>query len=61
MEKEIGSIKVTETDDGYRIDVAGKDLKGLMPCCIPLAGCCDAKEGSCCVKIVKGEKDSECC
>lgn len=61
MEKEIGSIKFTETDSGYRIDINGKDLKNLMPCCLPLAGCDDTKDATCCVKVVKAEKGSGCC
>ena len=27
MEKECCNVKVTETEDGYRIDVKGEDLK----------------------------------
>lgn len=61
MEKELGSIKITETDDGYRIDINGKDLKKIMPCCIPIVNC-DCDDGSeCCVKIVKGGKEKDCC
>ena len=54
MEKEIGQIKVTETDDGYRVDVKGKDLKALYPgCCLPAT--------SCCVKIEKCDDSTQCC
>ena len=49
MEKQIGQIKFTETDSGYRIDVEGKDLKDLF------SGCCAA---FCCSD--KG-KDEDCC
>ena len=55
MEKEIGHIKFTETEDGYRIDVTGKDLKGFYPCCcLPESGCC--------IKVEKCDDDSsKCC
>ena len=32
MEKELGQIKFTETDDGVRIDIKGKGLKDLCNC-----------------------------
>lgn len=49
MEKLIGQIKVTETDSGYRIDVEGKDLKGLFSCCGVTVCCCDkSKDSDCC-------------
>jgi hypothetical protein len=33
LEKEFGQIKITETDDGFRIDISGKNLKELFSCC----------------------------
>lgn len=37
MEKEVGQIKFTETDDGLRIDIKGKGLKDLCNCgCGPM-------------------------
>jgi hypothetical protein len=35
MEKEIGKVTIIETDDGYQIDVKGKDLKEIfrIQCC----------------------------
>ncbi|MDH3891925.1 MAG: hypothetical protein OEV49_12650 [candidate division Zixibacteria bacterium] len=37
MEKEVGAIKFTETDDGVRIDIKGKGLKDLCNCgCVPM-------------------------
>ncbi|MBU8932858.1 MAG: hypothetical protein KOO62_02515 [candidate division Zixibacteria bacterium] len=49
MEKELGRIKVTETDDGYRIDVNGKDLKGLCLCgCSPQESKDQSSATSCC-------------
>jgi len=38
MEKERCQIKCTETDDGYRIEISGKDIKEkLSGCCIPIS------------------------
>ena len=49
MEKEFGQIKITETDDGFRIDVSGKSLKEMFSCC--------------CAPMFKaaGETMSNCC
>ena len=53
MEKEVGQIKFTETDDGFRIDIKGKNLKEAISCCgIPMVGmgkmvkieCCPAEK-----------------
>lgn len=52
MEKECGQIKCTETDDGFRIEVTGKNLKDWFSCCcMPIlktskedqSGCCPAE------------------
>lgn len=33
VEKERGKITVIETDEGFRIEVTGKDLKECFSCC----------------------------
>ena len=49
MEKERGHIKFIETDDGYRIEITGKDLKDALPgCCIPMSGACREIKIQCC-------------
>lgn len=49
MEKECGNIKVTETDDGYRINITGKNLKEAMGCCcVPIGGMGKAMKIVCC-------------
>lgn len=48
MEKERGQIKFIETDDGFRIEVTGKELKGLF------SGCC-------CGGNKSGGSGSDCC
>ena len=40
MEKEFGQVKITETDDGYKIEVSGKKLKDAMCCCMPMIASC---------------------
>jgi len=59
MEKELGQIKFTETDDGYRVEVRGKSLKDALCCgCIPLFG--GRTVGSdCCAP--GGTKAADCC
>ncbi|MCP4686274.1 MAG: hypothetical protein GY867_12620 [bacterium] len=59
MEKEKASIRITETDEGVRIDIAGKSLKDLGGCCVKVASeCCSGKEAAdCCPEEKKdGEK-----
>jgi hypothetical protein len=38
MEKEIGQIKFSETDNGFKIEITGKSLKDAMGscCCMPM-------------------------
>ena len=49
MEKELGQIKFTETDGGFRVDVTGKTLKELCSC-----GCLQV--------VVKGQDGkTDCC
>lgn len=48
MEKEKGQIKFIETDDGYRIEVKGKDLKEMFSCCcVPMMGAAKAIKVEC--------------
>jgi hypothetical protein len=49
MEKETGSIKFIETDDGYRVEVKGKSLKEAMSCCGPMFGGGTARIFACCL------------
>lgn len=54
MEKVIYQIKVTETEDGFRVEAAGERAKEMLKCgCIPLAACCccsgsDKATDACC-------------
>jgi len=49
MEKEKGQIRIVETDDGYRIEIKGKDLKEMMSCCcMPMVGTGRAFKVECC-------------
>jgi len=52
-EKELGQIRFTETDEGLRIDIKGKNLKDLCGCCcgvmatavkMKVAGCCEEED-----------------
>jgi hypothetical protein len=71
MEKEKGQIKFTETDEGFRIEATGKDLKDQIKFTetdqgfrIEVTGK-DLKEwfSCCCMPMFKGGKEgkSECC
>ncbi len=62
MEKEIGQIKFTETDDGFRVDVKGKNLKEVMACgcgCMPMFGGAKMMKVECCSP--GGTKMEDCC
>ncbi|MCP4583950.1 MAG: hypothetical protein GY839_20245 [candidate division Zixibacteria bacterium] len=49
MDKEFGNVKITETDEGYRIDVTGKSLKEACGCgCIPMFISAKGAKMSCC-------------
>jgi hypothetical protein len=49
MDKERGQIKFIETDDGYRIEIKGKDIKDMMSCCgWPMFGAGRAIRVECC-------------
>jgi len=48
MENEKGNIKFIETDDGYRIEVKGKDLKDIISCCCVPTGEGKAVKVECC-------------
>lgn len=50
-DKELGQIKFTETDDGLRIDIKGKNLKDLCGCCCGVMGTAvKMKAGDCCAE-----------
>ena len=56
MEKELGQVKITETDNGFRVDVTGKSLKELCSCgCLQIVGRSQGKNSDCCPP----EKDKE--
>jgi len=46
MNKEFGSIKITETDDGFQVEIKGKDLKAVLSKCCggAMANCCQPPE-----------------
>ena len=48
MEKEHGQIKITETDDGFRIEVTGKNLKDAFSCCMPMFAVGKVARSDCC-------------
>ncbi len=54
MEGKCACIKITETDEGYRIDVTGKEFKEMFACCFqPTKAEKDSKSGCC----AEGEKE----
>ena len=62
MEKEIGQIKFTETDDGFRVDVKGTSFKEAMACgcgCMPIFGGAKMMKVECCP--TEGGKMEDCC
>ena len=49
MEKEKTSVNITETDEGIRIDIAGRSLKDLGGCCVKVdSDCCSGKDAADC-------------
>jgi hypothetical protein len=49
VEKEKGQIKFVETDEGFRIEVTGKDLKEWFSCCcMPALGVAKQSKSECC-------------
>ncbi len=48
MEKQCGQFKITETDDGYRIDVKGKNLKEMFSCCASMFDQEEESKSTCC-------------
>lgn len=48
MAKDLGEIKFSETDDGLRIDIKGKELKEMFSCCIPIFGGKAGFKADCC-------------
>ena len=60
MEKELGQIKFTETDDGFRVDVQGKSFKEAMECgcgCLPMFGGAQMMKMECCPSGDNKEKE----
>ena len=55
MEKECCQIKVTETDEGYHIDVTGKNVKEGF-CCLPFMQNCPTMKANCCPPGEEGKK-----
>lgn len=58
MAKEIGKITFTETDSGYLIEVAGKELKDLFSCCCLPVTVAKGKMQDCCPTQSEGK---DCC
>ncbi|MFH1891970.1 MAG: hypothetical protein ABIK83_04730 [Candidatus Zixiibacteriota bacterium] len=49
MEKELGQVKFTETENGIRIEVTGKSLKEMYKCCcMPMVCAPKESESGCC-------------
>ena len=48
MDKKCVQVKVSKTAEGFRIDVAGDQLKEAMSCCAEVINCCDTKSSDCC-------------
>jgi len=49
VEKELGQVKFTETDNGIRIEVTGKSLKEMYKCCcMPMVCAPKESESGCC-------------
>ncbi len=44
MERECCNIKVTELDDGYRIEITGKDFKEKCNCWEVFKNCCGPQQ-----------------
>lgn len=48
MEKEVGQVRVVETDDGLRVEIKGEKFKEMFSCCwLPMC-CCNSKNTDCC-------------
>jgi len=53
-------ITITETDNGFRIDVTGKKLhEAFSSCCMPMFGGAMAFKSACCAS--DAENAAECC
>ena len=53
-------ITITETDDGFRIDVTGKKLREAFSCCcMPMVGAGMAIKSACCPP--ESENAEGCC
>jgi len=58
MAREIGKITFTETDSGYLVEVAGKELKDLFSCCCLPVTAVRAARQDCCPPESQGK---DCC
>ena len=50
MDKEIGRITFTETEEGLRVEASGELVKKAMSegCCLPLLACMPCVSTECC-------------
>ncbi|MEE9441219.1 MAG: hypothetical protein V3V99_00935 [candidate division Zixibacteria bacterium] len=61
MEKDCCQVKVTEIDNGFRIEVTGDNVKSKFAgCCGPMMGVMKMGTSECCPGEQK-EKAGECC
>ncbi|MFH1699971.1 MAG: hypothetical protein ABIE07_05220 [Candidatus Zixiibacteriota bacterium] len=61
MEKDCCQVKVTEIDNGYKIEVTGDDVKSkFADCCGPKMGMMKIETSECCPDESKG-KAGDCC
>ncbi|HWR82290.1 MAG TPA: hypothetical protein VN285_03210 [Candidatus Deferrimicrobium sp.] len=57
MERELGQIKFTEIDDGFRIEVTGKSLKDMCNCGCGPVGLGAAWAAACCQPAAEPKKE----
>ncbi|MFC1475499.1 hypothetical protein ACFLQW_00675 [Candidatus Zixiibacteriota bacterium] len=56
MAKEFGEIKITETEDGFQVNIKGKNFKEMFSrCCMPVLVSCGDQAADCCPPA------TECC
>ncbi len=49
MSKKFGEIKITETEDGFHVDVKGKKFGQMFSrCCMPVMVNCGCDTSECC-------------
>ncbi len=62
MEKEFASIRFTETDNGFRVDVEGEHAKEMLKCgCAPMMAFASHKMSCCCPCCAPQSQSSDCC